>query len=74
MAVSDITGTTGTTGGTLGQRPLTRRVFLSSTSLDLPHHRERVRDVLLRLGLFPVAMEYFGAQEAAPRRPSPSAG
>jgi tetratricopeptide (TPR) repeat protein len=55
-------GTSGTTEGTPGPRPLTRRVFVSSTSVDLPRHRERVRDVLLRLGLFPVAMEYFGAQ------------
>ncbi len=41
---------------------MTRRVFISSTSLDLRAHRERVRDTLLNLGLFPVGMEHFGAQ------------
>jgi tetratricopeptide (TPR) repeat protein len=41
---------------------MTRRVFISSTSLDLRAHRERVRDILLSLGLFPVGMEHFGAQ------------
>src|SRR5215469_16852538 len=41
---------------------MTRRVFISSTSLDLHAYRERVRDTLLNLGLFPVGMEYFGAQ------------
>ncbi|HEV7129721.1 MAG TPA: tetratricopeptide repeat protein, partial [Ktedonobacterales bacterium] len=41
---------------------LTRRVFISSTSVDLRAHRERVRDTLLSLGLFPVGMEQFGAQ------------
>src|SRR5262249_45600337 len=41
---------------------LTRRVFISSTALHLGPHRERVRDTLLSLGLFPVGMEQFGAQ------------
>jgi len=40
----------------------TRRVFVSSTAVDLRAHRARVRDVLLSLGLFPVGMESFGAQ------------
>ena len=44
------------------QRRLTRRVFISSTSIDLRAHRDRVRDTLLSLGLFPVGMEHFGAQ------------
>jgi tetratricopeptide (TPR) repeat protein len=44
------------------ERRMTRRVFISSTSLDLRAHRERVRDILLSLGLFPVGMEHFGAQ------------
>jgi tetratricopeptide (TPR) repeat protein len=44
------------------KRRMTRRVFISSTSLDLRAHRERVRDILLSLGLFPVGMEHFGAQ------------
>lgn len=37
-------------------------VFISSTSLDLVAHRQKVIDTVLRLGLFPVAMEQFGAQ------------
>lgn len=41
-----------------------RRIFVSSTSLDLAAHRERVRDALLRLDVLPVGMEYFGAQGA----------
>jgi tetratricopeptide (TPR) repeat protein len=40
---------------------VTRRVFLSSTYVDLRAHRERVRDTLLSLSLFPVGMEHFGA-------------
>lgn len=43
-------------------RPLTRRVFISSTAVDLRAHRDRVRETLLSLGLFPVGMEHFGAQ------------
>jgi tetratricopeptide (TPR) repeat protein len=39
----------------------TRRVFISSTAVDLRPYRERVRDTLLSLGLFPVGMEHFGA-------------
>ena len=37
-------------------------VFLSSTSRDLVTHRQIVIDTLLRMNLFPVAMEQFGAQ------------
>jgi len=44
------------------RRHMTRRVFISATSLDLRAYRERVRDTLLNLGLFPVGMEHFGAQ------------
>ncbi|MGO8951530.1 MAG: tetratricopeptide repeat protein [Ktedonobacterales bacterium] len=44
------------------QRQITRRVFISSTSVDLRAHRERVSNTLLSLGLFPVGMEHFGAQ------------
>ncbi|HEX6123261.1 MAG TPA: DUF4062 domain-containing protein, partial [Ktedonobacterales bacterium] len=40
---------------------VTRRVFISSTYADLRAHRERVRDTLLSLGLFPIGMEHFGA-------------
>ncbi len=45
------------------RQPRTRRsVFVSSTSRDLISHRQQVSDTLLRLSLFPVAMEQFGAQ------------
>jgi hypothetical protein len=51
-----------------GRRAVTRRVFVSSTSLDLsgPAHPYRavVMDSLLRLDLFPEAMEQFNAQPA----------
>ena len=46
------------------RKRLTRRVFISSTAVDLHPYRERVRDTLLSLGLFPVGMEQFGAQGA----------
>ena len=50
--------------GSSGPRqPRTHRsVFLSSTSRDLATHRQQVIDTLLRMSLFPVAMEQFGAQ------------
>lgn len=51
-----------TSTGPATRRPLTRRVFISSTAVDLRPYRERVRDTLLSLGLFPVGMEQFGAQ------------
>ncbi len=51
-----------TSGMPGGSHRLTRRVFISSTALDLEAHRARVRDTLLSLGLFPVGMEQFGAQ------------
>jgi tetratricopeptide (TPR) repeat protein len=44
------------------RHPAIRRVFISSTSVDLLAHRERIRDTLLRLNLFPVGMEHWGAQ------------
>jgi hypothetical protein len=40
---------------------MTRRVFLSSTSLDLQAHRARVHDDLERLNQFAVDMAQFGA-------------
>lgn len=51
--------------GSSGPRqPRTHRsVFLSSTSRDLVTHRQQVIDTLLRMNLFPVAMEQFGAQD-----------
>lgn len=34
-------------------------VFISSTSIDLPEHRNAVRDAILSLGLFPSGMEHW---------------
>ncbi len=42
------------------------KVFVSSTRIDLPRHREAVRDALLKTGYFPVEMEDFGARDAEP--------
>jgi tetratricopeptide (TPR) repeat protein len=41
--------------------PEQKRVMISSTQLDLPEHREEVRDACLRLSLFPDMMEYLPA-------------
>ncbi|MEO1289188.1 MAG: DUF4062 domain-containing protein [Chloroflexota bacterium] len=40
-------------------------VMISSTSRDLPQHRQVVQDAALRLGMFPVAMEHLGAMPHA---------
>ncbi|MBZ0282568.1 MAG: DUF4062 domain-containing protein [Anaerolineae bacterium] len=40
------------------------KVFISSTSTDLRAHREKVRDIVLALGFFPVMMEMFPAMDA----------
>jgi tetratricopeptide (TPR) repeat protein len=40
-----------------------RRIFLSSTFVDLQAHRAAVRDIIGRLGQFALAMEQFGARE-----------
>lgn len=37
-------------------------MFISSTSVDLVEHRRVVIDTLLRLGHYPLAMEYMGTQ------------
>ncbi len=37
--------------------------FLSSTSIDLPEHREKVRAACLELGIFPDGMESWPAQD-----------
>jgi hypothetical protein len=39
-----------------------KTVFLSSTSIDLVDYRKAAIDVCMRLGLHPIAMEYFNAQ------------
>jgi Domain of unknown function (DUF4062)/Putative ATP-dependent DNA helicase recG C-terminal len=41
-----------------------RRVFISSTSLDLPEHHRAVIDACLRMGYSPVAMEFLSAESA----------
>jgi hypothetical protein len=38
------------------------RVMISSTSLDLPDHREQVMDAILEMGFHPLAMEHLGAK------------
>jgi tetratricopeptide (TPR) repeat protein len=39
------------------------KVMISSTSLDLPDHREEVRDACLRQGMFPIMMEHLPASD-----------
>ena len=41
---------------------ITRRVFISSTFVDLHLHRQKLREQLEKMGQFPVVMETFGAQ------------
>src|SRR5262249_45004899 len=46
-------------------RPAERlAVMISSTSLDLPHHRATATEAVLRAGFFPLAMEH-GTAEAS---------
>lgn len=40
------------------------RVVISSTVLDLPRHREKVREACLKLGVFPLMMEHLPASAA----------
>lgn len=40
-------------------------VMISSTSKDLPDHRKEVQDAILRLRMFPLAMEHLGAMPDA---------
>ncbi len=47
---------TGTTG--------MKKVMISSTALDLPDHRNQVRDACLRQSMFPLMMEYLPASDA----------
>src|SRR2546423_233075 len=42
----------------------TLAVVISSTSLDLPQHRDQVRDACLRLTTLPLMMEYLPASDA----------
>jgi hypothetical protein len=41
-----------------------KKVFISSTSRDLADYRRAAIDTCLKLGLFPIAMEYFEAMSA----------
>jgi len=47
------------------RRPVLR-IFISSTAVDLPDYREKVRDAILRLKNLPVAMETFSAMPGQP--------
>ncbi|MBC8448331.1 MAG: DUF4062 domain-containing protein [Chloroflexi bacterium] len=44
------------------------KVFISSTYRDLVEHRQAVIDILLRLNLQPIAMEFFGADPDEPKQ------
>jgi tetratricopeptide (TPR) repeat protein len=41
-----------------------KKVMISSTALDLPEHRDQVKDTCLRQGMFPVMMEHSPASDA----------
>src|SRR6266576_4622898 len=41
-----------------------KKVMISSTALDLPEHRDLVKDACLRQGMFPVMMEHLPAADA----------
>ncbi len=42
-------------------------VFVSSTFEDLRHHPRAVREVILRLGHYPIGMEDFRSQPIEPK-------
>ena len=42
------------------------RIFISSTAVDLPDYRDKVRDAVLRLEGLPIAMETFSALSGQP--------
>src|SRR4051812_20968375 len=41
--------------------PERTNVFISSTALDLPEHREQVQEACLRQGMYPIMMEHLPA-------------
>ena len=41
-----------------------KKVMISSTAMDLPEHRDLVKDACLRQGMFPVMMEHLPASSA----------
>ena len=40
-----------------------KKVMISSTAIDLPEHRDLVKDACLRQGMFPVMMEHLNASK-----------
>ena len=44
--------------------PKRKTAMISSTSLDLPEHRQQAMDACLRQGIFPKAMEHLPARDA----------
>jgi len=43
-----------------------QKVFISSTKVDLPRHRDAVKEALIKNGYFPVEMDDFGARDVDP--------
>ena len=43
--------------------PKRKTAMISSTSLDLPEHRQQAIDACLRQGIFPLAMEHLPASD-----------
>ena len=41
-----------------------KKVMISSTAIDLPEHRDLVKDACLRQGMFPIMMEHLPAADA----------
>ncbi|HEV7645450.1 MAG TPA: DUF4062 domain-containing protein [Pyrinomonadaceae bacterium] len=48
----------------MAERKNVLKVMISSTIVDLPKHREQVKDACLRQGMFPVMMEHLLAGDA----------
>lgn len=46
---------------------MTKRVFVSSTSVDLGEYRKRVQDAIKQLGAIDISMENFGARDERPK-------
>ena len=44
--------------------PKRKTAVISSTSVDLPEHRQQAMDACLRQGIFPIAMEHLPARDA----------
>ena len=44
--------------------PNRKTAMISSTSVDLPEHRQQAMDACLRQGIFPKAMEHLPARDA----------